>query len=108
MRAARATSSIDVLRYPNRANVVSAELNTAPRRSGPTAAVGPDRRGAVLSSALTTFARFGYRKTSMDEVARAARISRPGLYFLFESKEDLFRSAVARSLDEDLIEVERI
>ena len=73
-----------------------------------TAAVGPDRRGAVLSSALTTFTRFGYRKTSMDEVARAARISRPGLYFLFESKEELFRSAVVRSLDEDLIEVERI
>jgi len=68
---------------------------------------GTDRRGAVLSSALATFARFGYRKTSMDEVARAARISRPGLYFLFESKEVLFRAAVVRALDEDLAEVER-
>jgi AcrR family transcriptional regulator len=71
-------------------------------------AVGADRRGAVLSSALTTFARFGYRKTSMDEVARTARISRPGLYFLFASKEELFRAAVVRGLDEDLADVERI
>ena len=74
----------------------------------PTAAVGADRRSAVLGSALTTFARFGYRKTSMDEVARSARISRPGLYFLFASKEELFRAAVVRGLDKDLVDVERI
>jgi AcrR family transcriptional regulator len=67
-----------------------------------------DRRSEVLSSALKTFARFGYRKTSMEEVARAARISRPGLYFLFASKEDLFRDAVLKTLDEDLADVARI
>jgi AcrR family transcriptional regulator len=76
--------------------------------SSPRAVVGVDRRDAVLSSALTTFVRFGYRKTSMDEVARAARISRPGLYFLFASKEELFRAAVVRALDEDLADVERM
>jgi AcrR family transcriptional regulator len=69
---------------------------------------GVDRRAAVLGSALVTFARFGYRKASMDEVARAARISRPGLYFLFASKEDLFRAAVLQALEEDVAEVERI
>ncbi|WP_372660455.1 TetR/AcrR family transcriptional regulator [Amycolatopsis kentuckyensis] len=67
-----------------------------------------ERRDAVLESALLTFARHGYRKTSMDEVARAARISRPGLYFLFESKETLFRAAVTRALEEDLAEAGRI
>lgn len=67
-----------------------------------------DRRVGVLASALTSFARFGYRKTSMDEIARAAHISRPGLYFLFDSKEDLFRAAVAQALEEDVVEVELI
>ncbi|MFJ5991589.1 TetR/AcrR family transcriptional regulator [Lentzea sp. NPDC092896] len=66
------------------------------------------RRDAVLESALLTFARHGYRKTSMDEVARAAQISRPGLYFLFSSKQDLFRAAVTRALEEDLVAVEKI
>lgn len=75
--------------------------------SGDIAAAGIDRRALVLDSALVTFARFGYRKTSMDAVARAARISRPGLYFLFASKEELFRAAVARALNEELAEVER-
>lgn len=67
-----------------------------------------ERRVAVLESALVTFGRFGYRKTSMEEVAKAARISRPGLYFLFASKEDLFRAAVSHALQEDLAEVERL
>ncbi|WIV56120.1 TetR/AcrR family transcriptional regulator [Amycolatopsis nalaikhensis] len=66
------------------------------------------RRDAVLESALLTFARHGYRKTSMAEVAHAARISRPGLYFLFASKEDLFRAAVTRALEQDLAAAERI
>jgi AcrR family transcriptional regulator len=38
----------------------------------------------------------------MDDVARAADISRPGLYFLFASKENLFREAVVDALDGDL------
>jgi AcrR family transcriptional regulator len=75
--------------------------------SEPMATVGADRRSVVLSSALSTFARFGYRKTSMDEIARAAHISRPGLYFLFASKEDLFRAAVVQGLEDDLAHVER-
>jgi AcrR family transcriptional regulator len=60
------------------------------------------RRDGVLDSALGTFARYGYRKTSMEEVARAAHISRPGLYFLFSSKEVLFHAAVERTLQHDI------
>ncbi|WP_022899920.1 TetR/AcrR family transcriptional regulator [Humibacter albus] len=60
------------------------------------------RRDAVLESAMETFSRIGYRKTSMEDVARAAHISRPGLYFLFDSKPVLFREAVSRALDRDL------
>ena len=74
----------------------------------PSAVADTDRRTMVLDSAMVTFARFGYRKTSMEEVARAARISRPGLYFLFSSKETLFRAAVTRALERDITAVEHI
>lgn len=66
------------------------------------------RRDHVLESALQIFARFGYRKTSMEEIAREARISRPGLYFLFSSKQELFRAAVTRALECDLAAAERV
>lgn len=52
-----------------------------------------DTSTAILQAALPTFARFGYRKTSMDDVARAAGLSRQALYLHFESKEQLFRGA---------------
>ncbi|WP_437011946.1 TetR/AcrR family transcriptional regulator [Streptomyces sp. enrichment culture] len=77
--------------------------------AGPPPSTGSDveRRTVVLESAMATFARFGYRKTSMEEVARAAHISRPGLYFLFASKQTLFRAAVTQTLDRDLTAVEQ-
>jgi AcrR family transcriptional regulator len=49
----------------------------------------------------------GYRKTSMDDVAAAAHISRPGLYFLFSSKSGLFRAAAERAIELDLASAER-
>jgi AcrR family transcriptional regulator len=83
-------------------------MSSQKARLEPPPVVGVDRRMTVLDSALVTFARFGYRKTSMEEIARAAHISRPGLYFLFASKEELFRAAVSQALEDDVAEVERI
>jgi AcrR family transcriptional regulator len=65
------------------------------------------RRERVLESALLTFARYGYKKTSMEDVARAADISRPGLYFLFASKQNLFQAAVTQALDDDVDAAQR-
>ena len=65
------------------------------------------RQEQVLSVALEVFGRFGFRKTSMDEVARSADISRQGLYLYFASKEALFRAAVRQELDTALSEASR-
>jgi AcrR family transcriptional regulator len=67
---------------------------------------GTERRSDVLDAALRTFTRFGYRKTSMDDVAKEAQISRPGLYFLFTSKDGLFREAAERGVEMDLAAAE--
>jgi AcrR family transcriptional regulator len=60
------------------------------------------RQLALLDAAVAVFARFGYRKTSMDEVARAAGVSRQGLYLQFANKEELFRRAVEHTLSGQL------
>jgi TetR/AcrR family transcriptional regulator of autoinduction and epiphytic fitness len=65
------------------------------------------RQQQVLSVALEVFGRYGFRKTSMDEVARSADISRQGLYLYFASKEELFRTAVRQELDSALAEAFR-
>ncbi|MET9409791.1 TetR/AcrR family transcriptional regulator [Streptomyces sp. NPDC002935] len=60
------------------------------------------RREQTLEAALTVFATFGYRRTSMDAVAQASDVSRPGLYFLFSSKPELFRATMRQELDKAL------
>ncbi len=60
------------------------------------------RRDQLLEAASQVFLRFGYRKSSMDELARAAGLSRQGLYLHFSSKADLFRAAIAWMLDRAL------
>lgn len=62
---------------------------------------GRDRRTAILDTAAKVFLRYGYKKTSMDDLARAVGLSRQALYLHFTSKEDLFRAAILKIIDDD-------
>lgn len=61
-----------------------------------------DRRASLFEAALQIFVRYGYKKASMDEVARAAGLSRQGLYLHFPSKEALYREGVEFLLQRSL------
>jgi AcrR family transcriptional regulator len=54
----------------------------------------PARRAAILDAATGVFMRYGFKKTSMDDLARAAGLSRQGLYLHFPTKEALFKEGV--------------
>lgn len=68
---------------------------------------GEAARRAVLESALTLFAVNGYRRTSIEDLARHAGVSRPTVYAHFESKEDVFRSLV-RGLQDEHVEAMQV
>jgi AcrR family transcriptional regulator len=70
--------------------------------SPPPVELSDARRRALLDAAVGVFTRFGFRKTSMEDVARAAGVSRQGLYLLFSNKEELFRRALDHSLSSQL------
>jgi AcrR family transcriptional regulator len=55
---------------------------------------GAARRTAILDAAAGVFLRYGFKKTSMDDLARAAGLSRQGLYLHFATKEALFKEAL--------------
>jgi len=57
-------------------------------------APGSAQREAILVAATAAFLRYGFKKTSMDDVARAAGVSRQGLYLYFDTKDLLFREAL--------------
>ena len=50
---------------------------------------------SILSVANKLFSRFGFHKTSMDEIAKIARKAKGSLYYHFASKEDLYREVVS-------------
>jgi AcrR family transcriptional regulator len=61
-------------------------------------AAGNERRAALLQAASGVFLRYGFKKTSMDDLARAAGLSRQGLYLSFPTKEALFREVLTHKL----------
>ena len=54
-----------------------------------------DTKLKIVNVATKLFGRFGFRKTSMDEIAKIARKAKGSLYYHFASKEDLFKEVVA-------------
>lgn len=65
-----------------------------------------DRQDAVLDAAFGAFAAYGYRRTSMEDIAKAAGLSRTALYLHFRSKEDIFRSLTQRYFEQALVDME--
>jgi len=59
-----------------------------------------DAREAVLASAVNAFARRGYAGTSVQDILRATGLSKPTIYYYFESKAGLFRAILAFAYDE--------
>ncbi|MGI0525828.1 TetR/AcrR family transcriptional regulator [Rhizobium giardinii] len=62
----------------------------------------------ILDAALPVFVRFGFQKTSMIDIARAAGISRASLYQSFKSKEELFRAGSIRAHTRTLDNVAKV
>jgi AcrR family transcriptional regulator len=56
----------------------------------------PDR---ILSAAENIFARFGYRRASMGQIAEEAGLTRQALYHHYANKESLFRAVVGQLHD---------
>jgi len=54
-------------------------------------------RGAqdrILDAALRVFRRHGFRRSSIEQAAEAAGLTRQALYHHFQSKEALFRAVI--------------
>ncbi|NLP58812.1 TetR/AcrR family transcriptional regulator [Lutibacter sp. B1] len=55
-------------------------------------------RDKIVDAAERLFSKFGFHKTSMDEIAKVSRKAKGSLYYHFASKEDLFRQVVSNEL----------
>jgi AcrR family transcriptional regulator len=51
-------------------------------------------REKVILTAMQIFSRYGFRKTTMDEIAKALKMGKSSIYYYFESKEEIFEAVV--------------
>ena len=63
-------------------------------------------RVALLEAALEEFSAFGFRRTSMESVARRAGVSRATLYLYWKSKDALFRDLVEQTHEDQVAAME--
>lgn len=61
-----------------------------------------------MSGALRAFSAYGYRKTSMNDIAAAAGMSRPALYQHYKNKDDIFRGLVCLYYDHVVCDLEAV
>jgi AcrR family transcriptional regulator len=60
----------------------------------------PDpKRARILDGAMKVFLAYGYSRVTMDDIARAAEVSRPALYLLFKNKAEIYRAIGAALLE---------
>ena len=68
-------------------------MNAHPDQSTP-------RQDAILDAAFHAFSTYGFRRTSMEDIALGAGISRSALYLHFRNKDDIFRSLAKRYFED--------
>ena len=51
-------------------------------------------REQVVHAARLVFARFGYKKTALDDIAREAKKGKSTIYYYFKSKDDIFKAVI--------------
>jgi AcrR family transcriptional regulator len=69
------------------------------------AADSVDTREKILETATRLFSSQGYTNTSLSQVAKDAQVSKALIFWHFENKEKLFRTALQRTLEPYFINV---
>ncbi|MCI5039936.1 MAG: TetR family transcriptional regulator C-terminal domain-containing protein [Donghicola eburneus] len=54
---------------------------------------------AILEAALVVFSQFGFRGSTLDQIAKEAGLSKPNLLYYFKSKEAIFTEVLEGLLD---------
>ena len=76
--------------------------------------IGKDEvREQLVQAARQVFARYGYKKTALDDIAREARKGKSTIYYYFKSKDEIFKAVIeaeaeirAKSINDQIAQIE--
>lgn len=64
-----------------------------------------DRRKTILDAAFRVFVTYGFKRTTMADIAEAAGLSRPALYLVFKNKTEIYAAKFLDMLEEARLSV---
>ncbi len=66
-----------------------------------------DVRAHIVGVARKIFTRYGFRKTTMEQIAVATNKGKSSIYYYFQSKEEIFRAVVEKEANELSIQLDK-
>lgn len=66
-----------------------------------------DRRQVIIDTATESFSLYGYKATTIDQVAKLANVGKGTIYTFFKNKEELFDEIISRLIKEMKVVAER-
>ena len=57
-----------------------------------------EKKEVVINTARELFTKYGYKKVSMDEIARTSNVTKKTIYSYFKDKDELFRYFIEEEL----------
>jgi TetR/AcrR family transcriptional regulator len=67
-----------------------------------------DRKKLILEAAAKSFSLYGYKATTMDQVAKLANVGKGTIYTFFKTKEELFEEIISTLIGDIRFEVENV
>ena len=65
-----------------------------------------DRKQEILEAAMTSFSLFGYKATTIEQVAKIAKVGKGTVYTFFSNKQELLQEVVITMIHEMKIETD--
>lgn len=76
--------------------LVETSMNPISEKSNIQSPVKDEVSEAIITAAGIIFHKYGFRKTTMDEIALAAHKGKSSIYYYFSSKEEVFQAVVEK------------
>lgn len=63
---------------------------------------------AIYNSAIEVFSKYGYNKSTMDQIAESAKVAKGTLYYHFKNKEQIFNYIIEEGMKHLKYEIEEV
>jgi AcrR family transcriptional regulator len=65
------------------------------------------KREKIIAAARELFARYSFKKTSMEEIAKASGRAKSSIYYYFKGKKEIFRAVANQEMEKWMAEIKK-